>query len=120
MLRDVIRKWWRAELSFADDNGSVREWVSGEIVPPSNDFCRLSLFSKEGLRRCSQSVKVLHDKFVASPKLRHAVFHDCHLGFSIVGVPLYLTGRYEGFLFDRLSVLLAEAALRKATADDTH
>ncbi|HZN94827.1 MAG TPA: sigma 54-interacting transcriptional regulator [Myxococcales bacterium] len=99
MLRDVIRKWWRAELSFADDNGSVREWVSGEIVPPSNDFCRLSLFSKEGLRRCSQSVKVLHEKFVASPKLRHAVFHDCHLGFAIVGVPLYLNGRYEGFLF---------------------
>ena len=58
MLRDVIRKWWRAELSFADDNGAVREWVSGEIVPPSNDFCRLSLFSKEGLRRCSQSVRV--------------------------------------------------------------
>jgi two-component system, NtrC family, response regulator HupR/HoxA len=99
MLRDVIRKWWRAELSFADDNGQVREWVSGEIVPPSNDFCRLSLFSKEGLRRCSQSVKVLHEKFVASPKLRHAVFHDCHLAFSIVGVPLYLNGRYEGFLF---------------------
>src|SRR6185436_204603 len=94
MLRDVIRKWWRAELSFADDNGQVKEWVSGEIVPPSNDFCRLSLFSKEGLRRCSQSVKVLHDKFITSPKLRHAVFHDCHLNFSILGVPLYLNGRY--------------------------
>ncbi|HVE85222.1 MAG TPA: sigma 54-interacting transcriptional regulator, partial [Myxococcales bacterium] len=99
MLRDVIRKWWRAELSYADENGAVREWVSGEIVPPSNDFCRLSLFSKEGLRRCSQSVRVLHEKFVSSPKLRHAVTHDCHLGFAIVGVPLYINSRYEGFLF---------------------
>ena len=28
MLRDVIRKWWRSELAFADDTGAVREWVS--------------------------------------------------------------------------------------------
>jgi transcriptional regulator with GAF, ATPase, and Fis domain len=99
MLRDVIRKWWRAELSFADETGAVRDWVSGEILPPQNDFCRLSLFSKEGLRRCSQSVRVLHEKFISSPKLKHATFHDCHLAFSIVGVPLYINGRYEGFLF---------------------
>jgi len=99
MLREVIRKWWRAELSGADENGQVREWASGEIVPPSNDFCRLSLFSREGLRRCSQSVRVLHEKFTGSPKLRTAVSHDCHLGFAIVGAPLYVNGRYEGFLF---------------------
>jgi two-component system, NtrC family, response regulator HupR/HoxA len=99
MLKDVIRKWWRSELSFADRNGLVLEWQKGEIVPPPNDFCRLSLFSKEGLRRCSQSVKVLHEKFQSSKKLRRAQFHDCHLNFSVVGAPLYINGEYEGMLF---------------------
>ncbi|HEX4620974.1 MAG TPA: sigma 54-interacting transcriptional regulator, partial [Myxococcaceae bacterium] len=99
MLKDVIRKWWRCELSFADRNGTVLDWQKGDIVPPPNDFCRLSLFSKEGFRRCNQSVRVLHEKFKSSKKLRRALFHDCHLNFTIVGAPLYIGGEYEGFLF---------------------
>ena len=99
MLKDVIRKWWRAELSFADKGGTVIDWAKGDIVPPPNDFCRLSLFSKEGFRRCNQSVRVLHEKFRSSKKLRRALFHDCHLNFTIVGAPLYIGGEYEGFLF---------------------
>ncbi|MFZ5468451.1 MAG: sigma 54-interacting transcriptional regulator [Myxococcota bacterium] len=99
MLKDVIRKWWRAELSFADQNGMVLDWHKGNIVPPPNDFCRLSLFSKEGFRRCCSSVKVLHEKFKSTKKLRRAQFHDCHLGFAIVGAPLYISGEYEGMLF---------------------
>lgn len=99
MLREVIRKWWQAELTFADRTGAVQEWERKAIVPPPNDFCRLSLFSEEGFRRCTQSVKVLHEKFKTSRKLRRAQFHDCHLGFGLVGAPLYLNGEYEGFLF---------------------
>ncbi len=99
MLRDVIRKWWRMELSFADKSGTVIDWQKGDIVPPPNDFCRLSLFSKEGFRRCCQSVKVLHEKFKSSKKLRRCQFHDCHLSFTIVGAPLYINGEYEGMLF---------------------
>ncbi|MBI3183822.1 MAG: sigma 54-interacting transcriptional regulator [Myxococcales bacterium] len=99
MLRDVIRKWWRMELSFADRTGTVLEWQKGEIVSPPNDFCRLSLFSKEGLRRCSQSVRVLHEKFKSSKKLRRCQFHDCHLGFTVVGAPLYINGEYEGMIY---------------------
>ncbi len=99
MLKEVIRKWWRFELSYADKNGVVPDWQKGEIVPPPNDFCRLSLFSKEGFRRCSTSVRVLHEKFKSSKKLRDPLFHDCHLGFSIVGAPLYIDNEYEGFLF---------------------
>ena len=57
MLRDILRKWWRAELSFADKSGQVIEWAKGPINPPPNDFCRLSLFSKEGFRRCCSSVR---------------------------------------------------------------
>ncbi|MGA9526345.1 MAG: sigma 54-interacting transcriptional regulator [Myxococcaceae bacterium] len=99
MLKEVIRKWWRFELVFADKNGVVVDWHKGNIVPPPNDFCRLSLFSKEGFRRCSTSVRVLHEKFRSSKKFRDPLFHDCHLGFSIVGAPLYIDNEYEGFLF---------------------
>lgn len=99
MLRDILRKWWRAELCFADKNGAVIEWSKGQITPPPNDFCRLSLFSKEGFRRCSASVRVLHEKFRASKKLRRSQFHECHLGFTVLGAPLYVENEYEGMLF---------------------
>ncbi len=100
MLKDVIRKWWHSELCFADKAGTVIDWQKeGGIIPPPNDFCRLSLFSKEGFRRCNQSVRVLHEKFKSSKKLRRALFHDCHMGFCIVGAPVYIDGEYEGFLF---------------------
>jgi two-component system, NtrC family, response regulator HupR/HoxA len=99
MLRDILRKWWRAELCFADKTGTVIEWTRGQIVPPPNDFCRLALFSKEGFRRCSASVRVLHEKFKSSRKLRRSQFHDCHLGFAIIGAPVYVENEYEGMLF---------------------
>ena len=35
------------------------------------------------------SVRVLHEKFKISRKLRRAQFHECHLGFTVVGAPLY-------------------------------
>ena len=99
MLRDVLRKWWRSELTFADKEGTVLDWQKGEIAAPPNDFCRLSLFSKEGMRRCTQSVRVLHDKFKTARKLRRSQFHECHLGFAIVGAPLYVENEYEGMVF---------------------
>jgi two-component system response regulator HupR/HoxA len=99
MLRDILRKWWRAELTFADKTGAVLEWAKGNIHPPPNDFCRLALFSKEGFRRCTSSVRVLHEKFKGSKKLRRSQFHECHLGFAIVGAPLYIEGEYEGMIF---------------------
>ena len=99
MLKDVIRKWWHSELCFADKNGQVVDWQNGDIVPPPNDFCRLSLFSKEGFRRCTQSIRVLHEKFRSSKKLRGSLFHDCHLNFTIAGAPIYINNEYEGFLF---------------------
>ncbi|MGI5863956.1 MAG: sigma 54-interacting transcriptional regulator [Myxococcales bacterium] len=99
MLKDVIRKWWRVELSFADKNGLILDRREGTPMPPQNDFCRLSLFCKEGNRRCTQSVRVLLEKFKASKKLRSCMFHECHLGFSIIGAPLYLGGEYEGSIF---------------------
>ncbi len=99
MLRDVIRKWWGLELAFADKTGYVLEHANGQIIPPNNDFCRLSLFSKEGFRRCNESVKFVGDKFRASKKPRRCLFHDCHLGFTIVGCPIVVASEYKGFMF---------------------
>jgi two-component system response regulator HupR/HoxA len=99
MLKDVIRKWWRMELSFAARDGSGMESNHGEPLPAQNDFCRLALFCKEGNRRCNESVKVFLDKFKANRKLRQCLTHDCHLGFTVMGAPLYIDGEYEGALF---------------------
>jgi transcriptional regulator with PAS, ATPase and Fis domain len=99
MLKDVIRKWWKVELSFADRNGYILDHATGEIPRPENDFCRLSLFSKEGLKRCNASVRVLHDQFKNQKKVRNCIFHECHMGFLIVGAPIYLNGEYEGSIF---------------------
>ncbi len=99
LVKDVLRKWWGVSLNFADPNGTVYDWEKGNIVPPANDFCRLSLFSKEGFRRCSASVRVLGEKFSTTRKLRHAQVHDCHLGFTLVGAPIYLSNTYAGMLY---------------------
>ncbi len=118
MLRDILRKWWRAELCFADKSGVVTEWAKGQINPPPNDFCRLSLFSKEGFRRCTASVAILSEKFRSARKLRRSQFHECHLGFAVVGAPLYLDNEYEGMLFvegfARQEVSARDAAMLKA------
>jgi transcriptional regulator with PAS, ATPase and Fis domain len=44
-------------------------------------------------------VRVLHEKFKSSKRLRRALTHDCHLNFTIIGAPLYLDNEYEGMLF---------------------
>src|SRR5437868_14630604 len=99
MLKDIIRKWWRVELAFADAKGYVLDHAEGKVIPPNNDFCRLSLFSKEGFRRCNESVKVTRDQLRSAERLapfarhepastvpppragRRCVIHECHLGF---------------------------------------
>ncbi len=99
MLKDVIRKWWGLELAFADRTGHVVDHSAGRIIPPNNDFCRLSLFSRKGFKRCQESLKVLGRKFQASKKPRRCLFHDCHLGFTAVGGPIVVGGKYKGFIF---------------------
>src|SRR5262245_39967464 len=101
MLKDIIRKWWRVELAFADAKGYVLDHAEGKVIPPNNDFCRLALFSKEGFRRCNESVKVTRDKLKASaPRtVRRCVVHECHLGFDLVACPIQLDADFAGFLF---------------------
>jgi two-component system response regulator HupR/HoxA len=100
MLREIIRKWWRAELHFADRHGQVLDWNRGEgIASAASACCRLARGSREGLRRCNQSVRELHEQFLANRRLRRALLHPCHLQFSLVAAPLYVQDVYEGFLF---------------------
>jgi len=101
MLKEVIRKWWRVELAFADGKGYVLDHAEGKVIPPNNDFCRLALFSKEGFRRCNESVKVTRDKLRgAAPRAgRRCVIHECHLGFDVIACPIVLDSDFAGFLF---------------------
>jgi transcriptional regulator with PAS, ATPase and Fis domain/ligand-binding sensor protein len=127
LIKDVIRKWYGLELSFTDAEGRVVDRTEREIVPPQNDFCRLSLYSKEGYRRCSQSVRVLSDRAGAQGKLRRAVCHDCHLGFQVLGVPIAVEGEHLGTVFvegfartrpDGAAALLLKQKLREAAGND--
>ncbi len=104
MLKDVIRRWWGVELAFADARGYVLDHAEGKIVPPANDFCRQTLFSKEGFRRCNESVRLVRDKLKNGAKGRRVVVHECHLGFDLVAAPIHLDGELAGFLFTGGSV----------------
>src|SRR6185436_9208908 len=100
LLKDVVRKWWGVELAFADAKGYVLDHAEGKIVPPGNEFCRVALFSKDGFRRCNESVKQVRDKLrTAGEGRRRAVIHQCHLGFDVVSAPIVLDGDLAGFLF---------------------
>ena len=95
LLRSVIRKWWGLELAFSDAKGWVLDHADGKIIPSQNEFCRAALFSKEGFRRCNESVKVVRDRMRQNKK-RSVVIHECHLGFDIVAAPIRLDDELAG------------------------
>src|SRR5215510_14757848 len=97
-IRDLLRKWWRLELAFADERGYVLDHADGKIFPSGNEFCRQALFSKEGFRRCNDSVKLVRDRLKGSKK-RRVFVHQCHLGFDIVAAPISFDNKLVGFLF---------------------
>ena len=102
-IRDLVRRWWGLELAFADERGYVLDHADGVVIPSDNEFCRQALFSKEGFRRCNDSVKLVRDR-VRGTKRRNVIVHQCHLGFDVVAAPILLDGRMAGFLFTGGSV----------------
>ena len=109
LIRDVLRRWWGLELAFADAKGYVLDHADGKIFPSQNELCRLALFSKEGFRRCNESVKVVKDHLRAGrasgpgePPTSYV--HACHLGFDVVAAPLWFAGELAGFVFTGGSV----------------
>jgi DNA-binding NtrC family response regulator len=99
MLKGVIRKWWGVELAFADAKGYVLDHAEGKIVPPQNEFCRQALFTKDGFRRCNESVKAVRDQLRTRQVGRRCIVHECHLGFDLVACPITLDQDLAGFLF---------------------
>ncbi len=101
LIRALVRKWWNLEVAYADATGYVLDHADGNIFPSGNEFCRKSLNSKEGFRRCNESVKTVSDRFRG--KLRSArrslLIRQCHLGFDIVAAPIHMDDELLGFIF---------------------
>src|SRR4051812_6124097 len=38
-VADLVRRWWRLELAFADEKGYVLNHAAGKIIPSDNEFC---------------------------------------------------------------------------------
>jgi transcriptional regulator with GAF, ATPase, and Fis domain len=113
LIRELLRRWWGLELAFADAKGYVLDHADGKIFPSQNEFCRLALFSKEGFRRCNESVKAVGTHLKAGRGggseawgpgqheggAAHTFVHQCHLGFDVVGAPIWAGDELVGFLF---------------------
>ncbi len=119
LLRSVLRKWWKVELAFADATGYVLDHAEGRLAPPNNELCGLALSSKEGFKRCNESLRHARDAARAARKPRRAVVHECHLGFDVVACPIVFDGEVAGMLFvggvvhEAPSTVAEEALLRK-------
>jgi len=118
MIREVCRRWWGLECAFADSKGYVVDHADGKIYPSQNELCKVALFSKEGFRRCNESVRVLKDHLragrggappdagappaapLSGPREAPVAFvHQCHLGFDVVGAPIWHGDELVGFFF---------------------
>ncbi len=96
-VRALVRKWWKLEIAYADTNGYVLDHADGNIFPSGNEFCRQALHSKEGFRRCNESVKTLRDRVSKTPST--IIVRRCHLGFEMVAAPIRFAGELVGFIF---------------------
>ncbi len=97
-VSELIRNWWRLELAFADASGYPLDHAEGNIFPSGNEFCSRALFTKEGFRRCNDTVKLVRDR-LRGAKRRTRFVHQCHLGFDVVAAPIYFDQKLAGFLF---------------------
>ena len=119
LLRSVLRKWWKVELAFADATGYVIDHAEGRLAPPNNELCAIALSSKEGFKRCNESLRHARDEARAPRRARRAVIHECHLGFDVVACPIVFDGEAAGMLFvggtihEPLSTIAESALLSK-------
>lgn len=101
MVRTLVRQFWKLELAYADETGYVLDHADGNIFPSGNEFCRKALHSKEGFRRCNESVKAIGDRLRGKLRgnRRSILIRQCHLGFDIVAAPIYFDNELVGFFF---------------------
>lgn len=97
-IRTLVRTWWNLEMAYADSSGYVLDHADGNIFPSGNEFCKKALNSKEGFRRCNESIKAVSDR-IKSGRRRSIIVRQCHLGFDVVAAPIHFDGEVVGFLF---------------------
>ncbi len=98
-LTDVIRRWFRVEVAFADESGYVRAFAGNRIFDPTNAVCRMVLADREGYRRCLASSGESHHlvKKIGRPGERKGPSESrCHLGFRQISVPVEIGGKVIG------------------------
>ena len=103
MIRALVRQWWKLEVAYADASGYVLDHADGKIFPSGNEFCRTALHSKEGFRRCNESIKTVGDALrrdsARRGESRSLLIRQCHLGFDVVAAPIHFDGELVGFVF---------------------
>ncbi len=99
-LRELVRKWWKIEVSFASRRGFVLDHLRGKIIPPpKNAFCQMFLSSKKGLAQCDDSVRIATEEAKKLNKAKAFITKSCHAGFPMIVVPLVIKGRFYGCVF---------------------
>jgi two-component system response regulator HupR/HoxA len=117
-LSEVIRRWFRVEIAFADSGGYIRAYPGNRIFEPTNPICRLTLNTRDGFRACMQSSGAATDLVQLGKTPRGARFaeHTCHMGFRNVVVPIEVDGRVIGSVIaGGLAVGSLETTLARAT-----
>ncbi|HVO30931.1 MAG TPA: sigma 54-interacting transcriptional regulator [bacterium] len=116
-LRELVRKWWKIEVSFASRRGFVLDHARGKIIPPPrNSFCQMFLGSKKGLSLCDESVRACTEEAKKLGKSKAFVTKTCHAGFPMIVVPLYIKGRFYGVVFAG-GFLISEGPMASPAAD---
>ncbi len=99
-LTDVIRRWFKVEIAFADATGYVRAYAGNRIFDPTNAVCRMVLNTRDGFRECLRSSRESFDvvRRIGRPGESRPRFWEstCHLGFRMVSVPVEVDGRTIG------------------------
>ena len=98
-IRQLIRKWWRLEIAFADTRGYVTDHARGVITPPDNVFCKASLSSEAGLLRCNLSVEQATEALQDGSETGARIVMPCHLGFPVAMAPVLCEGEFRGTIF---------------------
>jgi two-component system, NtrC family, response regulator HupR/HoxA len=89
-LREMIRRMWKVELSFALNEGTVFDSSRGKAVSTNaNLFCNKCLLDSEGLKKCDKTVKEIVQQVKKSGIKEGAIYDQCHVGFKYWALPVY-------------------------------
>ncbi len=99
MLRDLVRKWWRAEIGITDSNGRVMSQAWYPVPAGGNDFCRAVRTCKRGAGKCARSIKEMQSRIRRNPREKTPLVHTCHMGLTMISSPIRSPGKKSALLF---------------------